>query len=121
MKNNLLQEILVAVVLVVLLVLFLNPFDFWMPTTILMTMVFILVVAFALFVSFVWRENGGDERDILHRMLAGRMAYIVGTSVLVLGIILQCFQHNLDPWLVLALGAMILAKVGGRVFARLKR
>ncbi len=35
MKNNLLQEIRVSVVLIILLILFLNPFYFWMSPDIL--------------------------------------------------------------------------------------
>ncbi len=87
MKNNLVQEILISVVLIVLLVLLLNPFGFWMPTTLLMLMVLGFVVVFSLFVSFVWKENHRDEREALHKMMADRIAFLVGTVFLVLGIV----------------------------------
>mgnify|MGYP000452539675 CR=1 FL=1 len=118
MKNNLLQEISVSVVLIVLLILFLNPFGFWMPPVLLMIMVLGLVVVFALFASFIWRENARDEREGLHKMMAGRIAFLAGTSVLVIGIIVQSFKHELDLWLVLTLGAMILAKIIGLIYSR---
>lgn len=120
MKNNFLQEIFVSATLVVLLVLFLNPFDFWMPNALLMMMVFGLVIVFAIFSSFIWKEYAKDEREILHRMLAGRTAYLAGTGVLVLGIIIQSFRHELDPWLVFALDIMILAKTIGLLYGRIK-
>ena len=120
MKNNSLQEILISAILIILLVLFLNPFDFWMPTTLLMMMMLGLVVVFSLFASFVWRENHRDEREGLHKMMAGRIAFLVGTALLVLGIIVQSFSHNLDPWLVFTLGGMIVAKVISLIYGRIK-
>ena len=51
MRNNLLQEISISGILIILLVLFLNPFGFWMPTALLMMIVLGLVVVFALFAS----------------------------------------------------------------------
>ncbi len=120
MKNNFLQEIVVSLVLVVLLVLFLNPFKFWMPNAILIMMVSILIIVFALFASFIWRENSKDEREGLHKMMAGRVAFLVGTATLVVAIILQSFKHELDFWLVLTLGIMILAKIIGLMYSKIK-
>lgn len=119
MKNNLLQEVSISGILIILLVLFLNPFDFWMPTTFLMMMVLGLVVVFALFASFVWRENHRDEREGLHKMMAGRIAFLFGTALLTLGIIVQSFNNNLDPWLVFILSAMIIAKVITLIYGRI--
>ena len=120
MKNNLLQEIIVSVVLIVLLILFLNPFELWMPPVLLMMMVLGLVVMFALFASFIWRENSRDEREGLHKMMAGRIAFLAGTASLVIGIIIQSFRHELDFWLVFTLGTMILAKIIGLMYSRMK-
>ena len=121
MKNNFLQEIFVSLALIVLLVLFLNPFGFWMPDALVMMMVLGLVVVFAVFSVFIWKEYARDEREILHRMLAGRIAYLVGTGILVLGIIVQSFRHEIDSWLVFTLGSMILAKIVGVVYSRINR
>ena len=120
MKNNFIQEIVVSVVLIIFLVLFLNPFSFWMPSSILMMMVLGLVVTFVVFASFAWKENVRDERENLHKMLAGRIAFLVGTALLVVGIIVQSFRHEIDFWLVLTLGAMILAKVIGLIYGKTK-
>lgn len=120
MKNNLLQEASISGILVILLIFFLNPFDFWMPTALLMMMVLGLVVVFALFASFVWRENHRDEREGLHKMMAGRIAFLVGTALLTLGIIVQSFNHDLDPWLVFSLSGMIVAKIATLVYGRIK-
>ncbi len=120
MKNNFLQEIIVSLVLIMLLVLFLNPFELWMPPILLMMMVLGLVVVFSLFASFIWRENAKDEREGLHKMMAGRIAFLSGTALLVIGIIVQSFKHELDYWLVFTLGTMILAKIIGLIYGRIK-
>ncbi|OGZ00978.1 MAG: hypothetical protein A3B13_02650 [Candidatus Liptonbacteria bacterium RIFCSPLOWO2_01_FULL_45_15] len=120
MKNNFLQEIFVSLILIVLLVLFLNPFGFWMPNILLMMMVLGLVVVFSVFASFIWRENARDEREGLHKMMAGRFAFLVGMAILVTGIIVQSFKHELDFWLAFTLGAMILAKIIGLIYGRMK-
>jgi len=91
-----------------------------MPTTLLMMMILGLVAVFALFASFVWRENHRDEREGLHKMMAGRAAFLVGTALLTLGIIVQSLSHNLDPWLVLTLGGMIVAKVISLIYGQIK-
>ena len=120
MKNNLLQEVSISGILIVLLVLFLNPFDFWMPTALLMMMVLGLVVVFALFASFFWRENHRDEREGFHKVMAGRVAFLVGTALLTLGIIVQSFSHDLDPWLVFVLSGMVAAKAIALIYGRIK-
>ena len=120
MKNNLLQEIIVSLVLIILLVLFLNPFEFWMPPILLMMMVLGLVVIFSLFASFIWRENAKDERESLHKMMAGRIAFLAGTATLVIAVIVQSFKHELDVWLVVTLGVTILAKIVGFIYSRMK-
>ena len=120
MKNNFLQEVIVSVVLVVLLILFLNPFELWMPPVLLMMLVLGLVVVFSIFASFMWRENARDEREGFHKMMAGRFAFLAGTALLVIGTIVQSFRHELDSWLVLTLGTMILAKIIGLIYGRAK-
>lgn len=120
MKNNLTQEITISLILIVLLIFFLNPFKFWMPTVLLMFMILGLLVAFCIFASFIWREKPRDEREDLHKMIAGRIAFLVGAATLVAGIIIQSLFHQLDYWLVLTLSIMILAKIAGLFYGQMR-
>ena len=113
MKNNLLQEIIVAAILVALAVLLVNPTGLWMPSTVQMMMVAGLVILFAVFASFMMSERAQDEREQLHRMLADRIAFLVGAGILVVAIGVQSFKHDINLWLILALSGMILAKIIG--------
>lgn len=110
------KEFLAALVLVALLVLILNPFEFWMPMPVHLMILCAALAAFGAFCVFVLREKAADEREAAHRSFAGRVAFLVGAGVAVLGIALQSLNHAVDPWLVGVLVLMIVAKMAARVY-----
>ncbi|HYC83164.1 MAG TPA: hypothetical protein VEB60_01285 [Candidatus Paceibacterota bacterium] len=117
MKNNSLKEYIVVLALVILAVLLLNPFHFWMPDMMLLAILGIALVVFGIFASFILREGGLDERECYHRMLAGRTAFLSGSAIALAGITVQSYRHAVDPWLVAAFIAMIVAKIGSRIYS----
>lgn len=116
MKNNL-KESIVTLGLIVIAILLLNPFHFWMPDMMVMSMLACALVLFAIFASFILREKSIDERDDQHRTLAGRNAFLAGSATLILGIIVQGYSHAVDEWLVIALIVMIVTKIGTRIWS----
>jgi hypothetical protein len=120
MKNNprgVISETIVTVALIVIAVLLLNPFHFWMPDMMVICMLAITLGLFGIFASFILREKSVDEREDQHRTLAGRNAFLAGSGVLTLGIVIQGYTHTIDPWLVIALIVMIIVKIGTRVWS----
>ncbi|MEK9151563.1 MAG: hypothetical protein AAB547_02940 [Patescibacteria group bacterium] len=117
MRNNVAESV-IAVVLVVLLVFLVNPLNLFMPSMMQMLVVALAGLLFILFAGFVWREQAQDEREELHRFLAARFAYLVGTGILMFAVLVQSFAHMLDPWIILALVGMLIAKVAGRMYAK---
>ncbi len=112
MKNNsFIKEVVVSIILMALAAFIVNPTHIWMPDSMAMMIILVLLIVFGVLASFVWRERARDEREGLHRMHASRAAYLAGSGVLVLGIAIQGLRHDVDLWLVFALGAMILAKL----------
>jgi len=109
MKNNL-KETIVTSALIIISLLLLNPFHFWMPNMLVICMLAIALGLFGVFASFILREKAGDERDSQHKTLAGRNAFLAGSGVLTLGIVIQGYTHTVDPWLVVTLVVMILVK-----------
>jgi len=79
-----------------------------------------IVLLFGLFALFVWREKAEDEREIMHRMFADRIGFLAGSATLMLGIIIESLRHNLSDWLLIALGTMVLAKIFGSIYGKLK-
>lgn len=120
MKNNI-GEIVISVILLGLLVVFANPMAFTMPEQMHEVMGPSLVVLLAIFAAIFWREQKGDERETLHKYIAARFAYFAGVAVLILAILLQSLRHVLDPWLVIAVGVMLLAKIIGLLYSNYRK
>lgn len=113
MKDKYLQYIL-AGILLILLGLISDPFMLWMPSMALMV-ILVLVAALVLsWMGFLMQEGEGDEREVLHKMKAGRLAYLSGLAVLVVALVYQGFTHQIDHFIVVALGVMVLSKVLAR-------
>ncbi len=116
MKNNII-EVAVTAALVVLAVLVLNPSHLIMPDMVLTGLLAGLLAFFCLFAVFVVRERVRDEREMNHRALSGRVAFLIGSAVLVFGIIAEGMKHAVDQWLVIALVAMIVGKLATRIYS----
>ena len=116
MTKEMMFEVGSAVVFCALAVLLINPTNFWMPTMAHMTVLTLAAVAFGAFVIFVLREHARDERDEEHRSAAGHAAFLAGSAVLIIGIAVQNVVHQVDAWLIGALIAMVVAKVGTRIW-----
>lgn len=110
MKNNL-KETIVTLALIAIAVLLLNPFDLWMPDMMVACMLAVALALFGMFASFILRERSVDERDDQHKSLAGRNAFLAGSGIIVLGIVVQGYAHEVDPWLVVALVGMVIVKI----------
>jgi len=79
----------------------------------------LLIVLFSVFLGFVWGEKPEDEREHLISLIAGKIAFLIGAGILVLGIVIESIMYRApNPWLVGALVAMILAKIGGLVYGK---
>lgn len=116
--SQIVSETMVTVVLLVVLVWFINPFDFLMTDAFHMTLLGLVVAFFAIFAMFLWRENAEDEREQLHRFIGARFAYTVAGTLLLTGTIWQALSHTIDIWLPATLAAMVFAKLLGRWYAR---
>jgi drug/metabolite transporter (DMT)-like permease len=106
-----LSEWLLALAIIVALILVLNPFGIIMTSPYTLTVLMILGVAVIAFGAFIWRERYRDEREELHAMKAGRLSYFTGGAILVIAIMCETLAHTLDPWLVIALAAMVATKL----------
>lgn len=114
------SELVVSSILVILLVLLVNPFDLLMLSEMQMYILVAVTLVFIIFASFVFKEQASDERENLHRYIAARFAYLIGASVILVGVIVQTFLHTLDPWLLTGLILMILGKIAGLLYGNMK-
>lgn len=113
--NNLLS-IIILVLLALVLFTLVDPFMYWMPSAVQMGALTFAAVLLVAWVAFVLREGSGDEREVQLRAYAGRAAYLSGVCVLGLALVIQGFSHAIDPWIPLALIAMVAAKLTARLY-----
>jgi hypothetical protein len=115
MHNTTLQFVLSGVLLLTLVFLS-DPFMYWMPPKGAMVVLIVAAVLAGFFAGVVLREGASDEREALHRMYAGRVAYLLGIGVLTTALLVQGFSHTIDPWISTTLGLMIIAKLVARFY-----
>ncbi|NNM68263.1 MAG: hypothetical protein HKM06_09655 [Spirochaetales bacterium] len=109
MKN--LNEILLAIVVLITLFLKVDPFHWLMPTAAQMFLLCLFSAAVALYAGVIFREKPHDERESHHLAAASRAGYLAGVGALSILLVVQDLLHELDPWLVGVLALMILVKL----------
>jgi uncharacterized membrane protein YiaA len=113
-------ETISTICIVSIAILFLNPTHLTMPDSFQTTLILSVIIAFLFFAAVLWREKPEDERDQSHIIHAGRLSYIIGVGLVVVGILLQAVKHEVDAWLVITLCDMVLSKFLSRLYFRLK-
>lgn len=120
MKNLPIIEISTSSILIIILLLFLTPSELLMPQGVEMMLILLLILVFLVFSSVVWKEQAADERENMHRLNAGRVSFLVGSLVILIGVVVQAFSHDIDQWLVIALIAMVLSKIISRLISQIR-
>src|SRR4051812_17540182 len=117
MKNNFLT-IGVGAAFIILLGLLTDPFMLWMTPPAQMTVLLCAATLAGIWAGFVLYERAHDEREAVHAMYAGRAAYLAGVAVLTLALVVQGLSHHIDQWIPLALGVMVLCKLGAHLYSQ---
>jgi len=113
-------ETISAIAILGIAILFLGSGNLTMPDSILSLLIIGLIVSFLTFAAYLFREKSADERESMHILTAGRISYLVGVGTLIFGIIMQALKYGIDPWLVIALCAMIFSKLISRIYSHFK-
>lgn len=113
------HEAIAALILLGILIAFLNPTGLLMPESTVMFLVILFVLTYFVYMGFFWKESHGDEREQSHRLLAGRISFFVGSATLITGIVLQSLRHEIDPWMIITLGIMLLTKIVMRLYSQI--
>lgn len=112
-------EIIVMLLLGVFAALLWNPY--WMPMGWLYAVLVIFVILLGSFSVFIWREKGGDERDVLIKHIASRFAYLIGALVMAVGIVYEALSHHsVNSWLLIAFIITVFGKAVGFIYGKNK-
>ena len=109
-------HIFVGLILSFFLLTLADLVPFWMPMMGELVALLLVVVLLLIWAGFVMQEQTNDEREIVLKMKAGRVAYLSGMFVLMIGLIVQGMAEAIDPWIAVALAVMVLAKLATRYF-----
>ncbi|HSX08733.1 MAG TPA: hypothetical protein VLF93_01110 [Candidatus Saccharimonadales bacterium] len=120
MKNKFIGEVILSAILIGLLLFFLKPLLGFLPSPMHPFMIPLLVILVIIFAGVLWKERPGDEREQLHTFIASRFAYFAGIALLTIAIIIQHAQGSIDPWLIIAICVMLLAKILGSFYGHLR-
>lgn len=104
-------EIASAAAIILIATSFLTSSSLSMPGNVVSVLLVLLFLAFLSFAALIWKENSSDEREAFHTLTAGRISFLAGVGVLVVGTIAQTAMHNIDPWLIIALCTMVIVKI----------
>ena len=119
--NKALQiELLFSVVLFSLVGALVNPFHFWMPTSLHMVLIAGLLVAFSVIAFLILQRTPLDERENILALQAYKTAYLVTTTLVIMGIVMQSLEHAIDPWLIMIFIGLVLTKIVTVGFVLLK-
>ena len=114
--NRTYLQIIVAVALSFFLSVLADLVPFWMPMMGEMTVLLIASILLVLWAGFVMQETAHDEREVVLKMKAGRVAYLSGLGVLMVALIIQGLAHSIDPWIAGALAVMVVSKLLTRLY-----
>lgn len=109
-------HIIVALVLAFFLLVLADLVPFWMPMMGELMALLLVVVLLIVWAGFVLKEVAHDEREVLLKMKAGRVAYLSGLGVLTLGLVVQGIGEVIDPWIAIALAVMVISKLLTRLY-----
>lgn len=88
-----------------------------MPMGMYLTTLLALIVLFGFFAVFVWREQGGDEREKMLLHMSDRVAFLAGATVLIVAILVDgILFHMSSPWVLGAFSAMIIGKAASYIY-----
>lgn len=121
LKKSFYLESFLVIILSILLLLLVKPFNLIMDTEVYITVLALAVIIHIIKVIIVWSEEPQDERDLQHRFYSSWISYIAVSTVLIVGIAVQGSMHgNVDPWLPFALAALFIGKLISRIYLEIK-
>ncbi len=109
------MKIISYYIFLLVFILLLGVFLFYSPTQTMsmsqMISVSVLLGVYVVFISFVGEYPPKDEREVVHRYRASRGGLLVGTIILSAGLLVELFNHAVDPWLLAGLIGINVTKI----------
>jgi len=109
--------IIKEIITLVLLIMFITMFYWALPPMLYIACYLFVVAMFVVFVFSLLAKTDRDEREEAHKSIAAEAGFITGSLLLLVGIAHQTFvMQHADPWLFGILVAMLLVRLGVRLY-----
>jgi len=113
MNPTIIKEIIALSLLLVFIAMF-----YWaLPPMVYMACYVSVFAMFTIFGFSLLAKTDRDEREEAHKSIAAEAGFVAGGAALLVGIAHQTFvMKHVDPWLFIALIAMMLVRLGVRLY-----
>jgi len=105
------KRLILALIIVMVGIVALEPFGIVMPTDAQMIGAGVLLAIMVFAIGLLWQEKPQDEREATLIDRRGKHAFYVGLAVGSIGLIYGAFSHKVDWWLVAVVGSMLMIKL----------
>ena len=110
MKRFFTSELFFALLALTVTAVLLFTRDVSMSATVQNMLLAFFAVAVLAYTTFIYREMPADEREYEMSLIASKRAYLVGSALLSVGIVVQVIRHELGFWLPTILASMVIVK-----------
>jgi hypothetical protein len=110
MMKKIASEPLLALIALLLTVVLLITRDLSMSATTQNMLLAFFTVAVLAYSTFIYHERPADEREYELSLVASKHAYVIGSAIMSVGIVVKVIDHTLDVWLPITLAAMVITK-----------
>jgi hypothetical protein len=105
------REIIATIGLFIILGIIWNLNDFYYSDMLLASIVTVFIILIIFTSIILVKDKPADEREEHHHYIANQSAFIAGTTVISVALVIQAINHTVDQWLIITLIVMILTKL----------
>jgi len=116
--NFIYTEITITIALIGFLIILSTPVRAILPQMSYVIFFLIAIIWFGIFMKFFLTGKGEDERDEEHLKIASQVSFLIGVAVLMVAVFCQSITNQIDPWLPIILGTIILSKTLSILYRR---
>ncbi len=121
MKNiTIIKESVAGLFMLFFLFLFINPMQWNIASDMFNVFAVSSFLVFFLFAFFICHRKENDERDEYVLLIGERAGFITACAVLLAGLIYQAKTGTVDEWMAITFILMVIAKILGMIYAKLK-
>lgn len=119
--NTFTMELIITISHIIFLLILITPIRNNFPSFSYYIFALIAFVWFAGFTYYYVKDSTDDERDLEHTKLSSRVAFLLGVAILMIAVFIQSLNGEVDLWIPLALGTMVVTKTLSLIYFKITK